>query len=65
VPEISPRPDAVVIPDTMGAMTALDRYMKLVDSGTRAAIVVQSRADDKTYLQARGITTLIPIDQIT
>jgi hypothetical protein len=37
----------------MGAMTALDRYMKLVDSGTRAASVLQSKADDKTYLQAR------------
>jgi hypothetical protein len=36
-----------------------------VDSGTRAAVVLQSRADDKAYLQARGITTLIPVDQIT
>jgi endo-1,4-beta-mannosidase len=64
-PAVLPRPEAVVIPDSMGAMTALDRYMKLVDSGTRAAVVLQSRADDKAYLQARGITTLIPVDQIT
>ena len=39
-------------------------YMKLIDKGVRPAVVKASRSTDKAYLAARGIDTLIQLDQV-
>jgi hypothetical protein len=38
-----------------------DPFMKLIDEGTRPAVVLQSRTTDPAYLAARGIKDLIPL----
>jgi hypothetical protein len=53
------RREALVIDDGAGADSVRDRYMRLVDSGVRAQIVLRSRSTDKAHLAARGIESLI------
>lgn len=70
-PQFVPRPLALVIPDH-----ALSRktwppdwtygkpYMTLVAQGKTPVIVLESRAHDQAYLQARGIRELIPLEKV-
>jgi hypothetical protein len=37
---------------------------KLIDQGTRPAVVLQSKTSDAEYLKARGIEQLITLDQV-
>ena len=67
-PEIVGRPLALVIPDhglskknwppdwTYGMP-----YMELIAQGKRPAIVLETRANDREYLKARGITELVAL----
>jgi hypothetical protein len=41
-----------------------DPFMKLIDQGTRPAVVLQSKTSDADYLKARGIEHLITLDQV-
>jgi hypothetical protein len=45
----------------MGSDDLLARYMQLVDSGVRAAIVLESKAKDPAYLAKRGIQKTISL----
>ena len=60
------RPVALVIPDRglskksgSADWSLATQYMDLVKGGVRPAIVLESRVDDKGYLQSRGIEELI------
>jgi hypothetical protein len=63
-PEVIARREAMVIPDNAGANGVMDRYMRLIDSGTRAKIVLKSRSTDREYLRSRGIDRVIDIAEI-
>ena len=63
------RPTALVLPDDQFAndqdtqgWTFGDAYMQHIAAGIRPSVVLASRAADAAYLQARGITTLIWLD---
>jgi hypothetical protein len=62
------RTSALVLPDDMIPMNGFsgffDPFMKLVDQGTRPAVVLQSRSTDTAYLAARGIEQLITLEQV-
>ena len=59
------RSAALVLPDGMVPWTPFfEPYMKLIDKGVRPAVVKASRSTDKAYLAARGIDTLIQLDQV-
>lgn len=60
------RSTGLVIPDalTPSLATVGEAYLKLLAGGTPAAVVLESRAGDTAYLQARGITTLVPLSQV-
>jgi hypothetical protein len=60
-PSVLARPQALVLPDTMGSGDVLERYMRLIDSGVRAAIVLERNAKDPAYLAKRGIQQLAPL----
>lgn len=67
-PEVLPRPVALVISDRLLSdkpyppQWALAKpYMDLIAEGLRPAVVLESRAEDQAYLQARGITELVRI----
>jgi hypothetical protein len=60
-PRVQPRPNALVIPDTMGSDDLLPHYIAHVSSGVGPQVVLQSRAYDTAYLSSRGITRLIPL----
>jgi hypothetical protein len=56
---------ALVLPDDMIPWNGFfEPFMKLVDQGTRPAVVLQSRTGDAGYLAARGIDKLITLDQV-
>lgn len=68
-PQPLPRPVALVLPDDQFAAVAAPpdwrfaaRFMELVAGGLRPAIVLASRATDTAYLQARGISELLPAE---
>ncbi|WP_021594122.1 glycoside hydrolase 5 family protein [Actinomadura welshii] len=67
-PAPAPRETALVLPDDMipaaDFTTFFDPFMNLVDQGKRPSVVLQSRSDDTAYLEARGITHLITLDQL-
>jgi Cellulase (glycosyl hydrolase family 5) len=62
------RTAALVLPDDMVPMAGFggffEPFMKLVDAGTRPAVVLRSRSTDAAYLAARGIERLIPLDHV-
>ena len=59
------RPVALVLPDDMPPWTGFfEPFMKLIDQGTRPAVVLQSRSTDAAYLAARGIERLITLDEV-
>jgi hypothetical protein len=58
-PAVHPRARALVIADNAGADDVLPRYMAAVENGAGPQIVLESRANDKTYLQARGIRSTV------
>ncbi|HKN56159.1 MAG TPA: hypothetical protein VJX66_26960 [Amycolatopsis sp.] len=59
------RSTALVLPDGLVPWTPFfEPYMKLIDKGVRPAVVKASRSTDKAYLAARGIDTLIQLDQV-
>lgn len=69
-PQPAPRTSALVIPDrglSTGPWppdwTYATPYMDLITRGKLPAIVLESRAHDAAYLQARGITELIPLSR--
>lgn len=62
-----PRPVALILPDDQFAAVSAPpdwrfaaRFMDLVAEGIRPAIVLAGRAADGAYLQARGISELLP-----
>lgn len=59
------RTSALVLPDDMIPWNGFfDPFMKLIDQGTRPAVVLQSKTSDADYLKARGIEHLITLDQV-
>ena len=71
-PQPAPRTSALVIPDRgLSAepwppdWTYATPYMQLIAKGKLPAIVLESRAHDTAYLQARGITELIPLSSVS
>ncbi len=58
-PAVRARPNALVIANNAGGDDVLPRYMGAVAHGVGPQIVLESRASDKPYLQARGIHSLI------
>jgi hypothetical protein len=59
------RSTALVLPDGMVPWTPFfEPYMKLIDKGVRPAVVKAALTGDKSYLAARGIDTLIQLDQV-
>ncbi|NKZ05347.1 cellulase family glycosylhydrolase [Actinomadura latina] len=64
-PEPLRRTTALVLPDDMIPVKdfsdLFDPFMKLIDEGTRPAVVLQSRTADAAYLAARGIKNLITL----
>jgi len=59
------RTAALVLPDDMIPWSGFfDPFMKLIDQGTRPAVVLQSKTSDADYLKARGIERLITLDQV-
>ncbi len=58
-PQVLKRPHALVIPNDEGSDDLLERYMRLVDSGVRAQIVLQRNAGNREALYQRGITSLV------
>lgn len=66
-PQPAQRATALVLPDSMSPTpgAAGQPFVDLIASqGIRPAIVLQSRAGDQAYLQARGITKLITIAEV-
>jgi endo-1,4-beta-mannosidase len=59
-PAVMPRPHALVIDDTAGADSVVDRFMRSIDEGVRPKIVLRSGSLDREYLRSRGIDELIP-----
>jgi Cellulase (glycosyl hydrolase family 5) len=59
------RTAALVLPDQMIPWDGFfEPFMKLIDQGTRPAVVLQSRTDDRGYLAARGIDRLISLGDV-
>jgi hypothetical protein len=56
------RSTALVLPDDMiPSIPFFEPWVKLVDEGTRPAVVLQSRTGDAAYLKARGIEHLVTL----
>lgn len=62
-PSATPRTAALVVPDGVGANRILDRYIRLIGSGVRAKIVLESRSKDQAYLRSRGVEKLISLEK--
>ncbi|WP_344429420.1 hypothetical protein [Amycolatopsis minnesotensis] len=57
-PRPEPRATGIVVPDAAPGK-GTDLFFALAGKGTRAALVLESRAGDAAHLKARGITTLV------
>ncbi|MGH3322262.1 MAG: hypothetical protein ACRDN9_19250 [Streptosporangiaceae bacterium] len=60
------RPVALYLPDDMipGIKGFMEPYMKLIDRGTRPAVVLHSRSKDQAYLASRGIEKVVTLDEV-
>ncbi len=58
-PPILRRPTALVITEHHGSDRTQPHYSALVERGVRPQIVLASRVDDRAYLAARGIESLV------
>jgi hypothetical protein len=70
-PAPAPRTTALVVPDDPGRRSrcapggaVFDAFFRLVADGARPTTVLDTRADDKDHLAARGITEVVTPDQV-